>query len=188
MKRVDIAGQRFDRLVAIKVVGTKRYPSGQPRTIWLFRCDCGVEVEKTLRDVRRLDTKSCGCGRFGNPAANRLPDGEASFNGLFSRYRYSARIRGHSWGLSRDEFRVLTQGNCYYCGAAPSVGHLTHKSANGAYTYNGIDRVDNSSGYEKLNVVTCCSVCNRAKGDMSQEVFIAWVVRANSHLKGGSSE
>jgi len=177
----DITGQRFEKLVALRRIGKKTYPAGHARSIWLFRCDCGAEVEKTLTDVRRADTKSCGCGRFGKPAANRLADGEASFNGLYTRYRNSARIRHLAFGITKEQFAQLTSGDCHYGGQRPSAEHLTHKSAFGAYQYNGLDRVDNEQGYVPSNLVSCCSLCNRAKAVMSQAEFIQWIGKAYLH-------
>ena len=54
---IDISGQKFNRLTAIKPV--RKYKSGN--TIWLCRCDCGnfCEVEGSL--LRRGKQKSCGC-------------------------------------------------------------------------------------------------------------------------------
>ena len=54
---IDISGQKFNRLAAIKPV--RKYKSGN--TIWLCRCDCGnfCEVEGSL--LRRGKQKSCGC-------------------------------------------------------------------------------------------------------------------------------
>jgi hypothetical protein len=50
----DIAGQKFSRLTAIKKI--------KPGT-WMFRCDCGSEIEKQKVAVTRGNTKSCGCLR-----------------------------------------------------------------------------------------------------------------------------
>ena len=44
--------------------------------------------------------------------------------------------------------------------------------------YNGLDRVDNSRGYEPSNVVPCCRRCNRAKDDMSSQEFMKWLGQA----------
>jgi hypothetical protein len=59
---VDIAGQRFGSLVAIKQ--TKKTSSGN--YYWFFACDCGNTVErvatkvcKSARDGRRVSCKSC---------------------------------------------------------------------------------------------------------------------------------
>ena len=48
---------------------------------------------------------------------------------------------------------------------------------NGSYTYNGIDRLDNSLGYTLDNVVASCWDCNRAKQDLTVGDFLIWVLR-----------
>ena len=55
MKVVDITGQKFGKLTAIKKVGIKNNNS-----VWLCKCDCGCEKEITLSHLRQ-GTKSCGC-------------------------------------------------------------------------------------------------------------------------------
>lgn len=184
---VDITGERYGRLVALRKTHTKHYPSGQARAVWLFKCDCGNETEKTAFDVRRADTSSCGCAKFGKVPGNRLEKGEASFRGLMQRYKRSAKIRGHSWGLGEEEFRRITRESCAYCGASAAQEAVAHRSAFGAYAYNGVDRVDSRVGYEPGNVVPCCQTCNRAKGVMPAADFLAWVARAYAHQVNGGS-
>lgn len=61
-QRLDITGQRFGRLVAIRP--TKLYKRGKSNSYyWLFQCDCGQEKEILLASVTRKkdSTKSCGC-------------------------------------------------------------------------------------------------------------------------------
>lgn len=53
---LDLAGQRFGRLVALRDVGSLR-----AFRLWLFRCDCGAEIERTTADVRHGKVQSCGC-------------------------------------------------------------------------------------------------------------------------------
>lgn len=55
MKIVDVSGQRFGRLIAIKRNGT-RYGRGA----WLCKCDCGNEKTIALQHLKN-GTKSCGC-------------------------------------------------------------------------------------------------------------------------------
>lgn len=40
---------------------------------------------------------------------------------------------------------------------------------------NGIDRVDNTRGYEKGNVVPCCGTCNLLKGARTVDEFLAQI-------------
>lgn len=55
---VDITGQRYDRLVAVRQT-TERTQSGGVK--WLFRCDCGSEKVIAANSVRSGMVKSCGC-------------------------------------------------------------------------------------------------------------------------------
>lgn len=52
------------------------------------------------------------------------------------------------------------------------------------FVYNGIDRMDNSLGYISGNVVTCCQICNRAKGAMLLEDFMLWIKQLVTYRSG----
>lgn len=63
---IDIAGQRFGRLTAIKPVGKKR---------WLCRCDCGNFMTAIGSRLRAERVVSCGCFRRDNSRAKALRHG-----------------------------------------------------------------------------------------------------------------
>lgn len=52
MRRMNITGDRYERLVAVE---------RQTNGLWLFRCDCGSEIIRSIGQVRCGNTKSCGC-------------------------------------------------------------------------------------------------------------------------------
>ena len=56
----DITGQRFGRLTAIRFTKV-RQSNGNRSNYWLWRCDCGSEVELKTRHVKYGVTLSCGC-------------------------------------------------------------------------------------------------------------------------------
>lgn len=60
-KEIDITGKRFDHLVAIRRTDTYVPPCGMTVPIWLFRCDCGKEVEMNKHMVTSGSAVSCGC-------------------------------------------------------------------------------------------------------------------------------
>lgn len=60
MPKIDLAGQRFGRLVAIE---PNKERSATRYIVWRCQCDCGNEVCVTSRDLRSGDTRSCGCLR-----------------------------------------------------------------------------------------------------------------------------
>jgi len=57
MKKIDITGQRFGRLVVLHK--TRKRCCGH--IIWLCKCVCGKLVEVLSSDLRSGRTKSCGC-------------------------------------------------------------------------------------------------------------------------------
>lgn len=95
---------------------------------------------------------------------------------LYKRYKNSATTRGHSFQISTTTFKRLIKSNCLYCGVSPKQEH------NGLI-YNGIDRVDNSKGYDIENCIACCGICNRAKGTMSRSDYESYLTRIVNHLK-----
>lgn len=56
-KRLDVTGQRYGALVAIRPSELRHRNSVN----WLFKCDCGNEVIYPINSVRAGREKSCGC-------------------------------------------------------------------------------------------------------------------------------
>lgn len=69
---IDISGQRYGRLVAIK-----RAISLNRRTAWLFHCDCGTQPILQLERVRAGVTASCGCLRIDATRSRSMTHGHA---------------------------------------------------------------------------------------------------------------
>lgn len=53
---MDISGERYGSLVAIR-----RSDHQKTNTRWLFRCDCGSEVDRYMSVVRAGQIHNCGC-------------------------------------------------------------------------------------------------------------------------------
>jgi hypothetical protein len=58
-KAPDLTGQRFGKLVAVSIVGRNKFR----RVVWLWKCDCGNEIERPVANIVNGYTSSCGCGR-----------------------------------------------------------------------------------------------------------------------------
>ena len=61
MTGIDITGQRFGRLTAIKLIPKEERTWSNKERAWLCKCDCGNEIivrQRSLRSARM--TKSCG--------------------------------------------------------------------------------------------------------------------------------
>lgn len=60
-KFTDLIGQRFGRLVVMEKAETERKPSGQSKTMWFCKCDCGNETIVQASNLKNGNTRSCGC-------------------------------------------------------------------------------------------------------------------------------
>ena len=72
-----------------------------------------------------------------------------------------ASRRRKTFNISYEDFVKLIDMPCYYC-----RNELGKKSETGS----GLDRLDNSIGYEIGNVVSCCAFCNWLKGAVFNEL------------------
>lgn len=165
--QIDRVGHRYGNLTIEKRLEDKI----NGRIVYEARCDCGnlVNVWSFSNDPKKM-RKSCGCNKD-----SRLDLGRSNFNTLMNVYRRNAKRRGFEFSLSSDEFYNITISNCYYCDSPPSNIRNAGGKRNGAFIYNGIDRVNPSIGYIHSNVVPCCSRCNTAKMRMSKDEFFCWI-------------
>lgn len=108
----------------------------------------------------------------------RKATNELALTYLFNKYRRSARTRGIVFLLTRADMARLVSSPCVYCGRE-KTSVLTHhakawRTPDQVFHYSGVDRVDNTRGYEADNAVSCCWMCNRAKQSASVEEWDAW--------------
>lgn len=162
----DYSGLKVNNLTFVEYVKSKNRV-----TYWKFRCDCGNEIVVSVCSVLDGKTHSCGClRRMGR---------DAMVTRIFRQYRRGAISRGYNFALTKEQVSELIGSPCFYCGAESSNTFLNEKT-NEQFGYNGIDRVNNSIGYEVGNVVPCCRQCNWAKRDLSSSEFISWINRLHS--------
>lgn len=70
--------------------------------------------------------------------------------------------------LTDAEVKQLRENPCIYCGGKLPLYGL------------GLDRLDNSKGYERGNCVPCCTICNRIRGNnltFKEMKFIMFVLK-----------
>ena len=181
---VDRIGNIFGRLT---ILGLNRY-NKHNQAMWLCRCECGGQVIVPWHNLRWGGTRSCGCllqevrrSPKGPQRWRQIGNGVAARNVVVRLYMNGAARRNLSWGLTDKDLEALFKGCCHYCGCDPwQISQSSHYSGN--YVYNGIDRLDNSKGYEDGNVVSCCKVCNLCKGQMSELQFYAWLDKVHANL------
>jgi hypothetical protein len=175
MKRIDLSGQQFNNWTVLEHMSGKGYKC---------RCKCGTVKIVQRGNLTTGASRSCRqCSEFAVEIHNKLPEGEAGCNAVIASYKQSAKARGYSWQLSREESKILFSGDCVYCGIEPRQIHRRENMLNGQFIYNGIDRIDNSLGYIFSNCVSCCKTCNYMKRGSSFEEFKAHIYRIVEHLE-----
>lgn len=74
--------------------------------------------------------------------------------GHFAYVRRHVLYKGLTWLLTQPQYQQIIAQPCYYCTLQNDVKAGV-----------GLDRLDNTRGYELDNVVSCCKLCNYIRGD-----------------------
>lgn len=146
----------------------------------LYECSCGKTCVTDNSKVRTGKRKSCGCARkewLSGPGQKYNNDKklspeqkeQRSKEAVYRAYKHRADNKKNiKFELTFEEFCSYFDKSCVYCGETLSCEYE-------GFRYNGIDRIDNSLGYNKDNCVPCCQECNYQKSDYSVEQFLARV-------------
>jgi hypothetical protein len=143
MRRLDLAGQRFGRLIAVHLL-----PNDGDGPQWKCNCDCGGVIAVRTEYLRAGDTKSCGC--LVKIRLSVRTHGLSKI-GRGSAYNSWVNMKGRCLNPQNKEFsryggngitvceRWLKFENFYAdIGARPNPKH-------------SLDRIDNSRGYSPDN-------------------------------------
>ena len=187
MKAEKSLNHKFGKLVVIEILPSDKFKHKRA----LCRCDCGNEKIFTMNRLRNGEASSCGCFRKQTANdASEIAYRKGKENGRIknpvigsAKHVYNSRYKDGN--LSFDDFMIMSQRDCYYCGGAPSnvsnhyitrqKKYSEERISNGYFKYNGLDRIDNSKSHDLDNVVPCCIHCNKAKLDRDKEEFLFWV-------------
>jgi len=150
--QLDLTGQKFHFLTALR----PGHQSTSGNFYWWFRCDCGKEIEILPQNVKKIKngTKSCGC------LLKSKHHGKSWLHRMIYDYKKHAEKLNVKYELTENEFEILVNNSCYYCGGLPK---------------NGIDRVDPTKGYVLDNCVSCCKICNYMKRNLTKEQFLSHI-------------
>lgn len=164
-------GRKFGSLTVLKASGA----------VVEARCDCGGSWTGPGAHLRSKNTRSCSRTCSLSPAI--LPNNRAGRNSVWREYIRHAEERSLTWALSDERFdELIFAPTCYW---GDTCRRSVRKTKRGSVEYFGIDRLDNTRGYEPDNVVPCCALHNRMKMDTPVYEFIescAQVAAKRGHL------
>jgi hypothetical protein len=151
MRKIEITGQRFGRLVVLSFAG--RNKSGQ--LFWNCKCDCGVM--KIIRGsyLRTEHTRSCGCLHREIASKANLIHGEMQGHGgrWTKEYRAWCDMKARCLDPLRSNYknyggrgiRVCDRWLCSFENFLADIGRAPKPELT-------IDRIDNNGNYEPGNV------------------------------------
>ena len=136
-----------------------------------FVCDCGNKFSRALGNSVKSSTVQCLSCTNTRPFA-----GERH---IFKRIKSDAVRAGREFNLTLEFFVSMCHEPCHYCNRS-NINSANVPSKTGGFLiegfrYNGLDRVDNTLGYDEDNCVPCCVVCNRAKNAMPFDEFMEYI-------------
>jgi hypothetical protein len=149
MRKLNLSGEKYGRLLIVKEVEPFVYPSGRSVVRYLCRCDCGAKLIVRSFSLRSKYTKSCGCLRRETTAKNSTTHGQSkalseyrTWQGMKDRCHNSTNISYKWYGAKGvrvcDRWIHSFENFILDMGRKPSRTH-------------SIDRINPSGNYEPSN-------------------------------------
>ena len=137
MRKLDLAGKKFNRLTLIQVVGVNK----SKQRVWLCLCDCGKQHTASQAHITHNKVTSCGCyrkERATKHGMHRSPEWRAYGHAM---QRCKPNHSNHDHYFDRGITFKFSSFEQFYAevGPKPTLGHQ-------------LDRIDNDRGYEPGNV------------------------------------
>ncbi len=129
------------------------------------------QIKENQEEYLRRQADTMRQWRENNPdKVNKINErARNSISYSYEDYKQKCGRMRQEFKLSFEEFEAVVRAKCFYCGFCHERG------------FNGIDRVDSTKGYELINVVNCCSMCNYMKSALDIKTFIKRIIHILSY-------
>lgn len=156
VKRAELVGQRFGRLLVVAFAKTKKY-SRCAHAQWACHCNCGSKTVVTSGALLTGRIVSCGCYQRDRArevhTTHGLSGTSAYKRWCHDRYYGKARIMDAGWVPQMEEALYEQQPACVLCG---SEDHLS---------VDHVRPLSRGHGLYPGNAVILCRSCNSTKHD-----------------------
>lgn len=176
----DLTNKKFGLLTVIGV-SIKRTKCNARN--WDCICECGGKTTTQGYNLKRGNTKSCGCLNSEKNRGNKNPTwkgyGEISASKFFEYTRNAARRKLEFRITIQDLWEQFLKQNKQ---CAITKLPLTFPKTHGDRTATAsLDRIDNNKGYTKNNIQWLHKEINYMKSDLSVEDFIKYCKLVSSN-------
>ena len=146
MKKINLVGKKFNRWTVLSALPPKIQPSGQAKTIWLCRCECGTIKKVIAYGLTSAISKSCGCLMVEKIKTHGLSKHKiyTMFNHIIQRCTNKKNKHYKNYG-GRGISMCNEWINDYMC-------FYDFCIKNGWNEKLEIDRIDNNGNYEPRNI------------------------------------
>ena len=148
MKAIDLTGQRFGKLTAVAPT-RKRRSTGRSIRAWNCECDCGGHATVPTAELRRGETRSCGCLVSEGRAVKH---GHARKNARSELYGIWNGVKDRCFNPNSEKYkdyggRGITMCDAWVSDFSAFARHMGSRPSKG----HSIDRIDNYGNYEPGN-------------------------------------
>lgn len=116
------------------------------------------DTKRDLKDLTKRRRKDYGTSRAKYSLSLPLK---------YRSYLMRANQKSLNFELSVEEFELITNSPCCYCGSTSKIG---------------VDRAQSKEGYTVDNSRPCCTTCNMMKYTYSPDVFMSQIKKIHDHL------
>lgn len=175
----DLTGQKFGRLLVVKLDLEKSKSNKKQISYWKCICDCGKEKCIRTASLKNGHTQSCGC-LLRDRTRETLYKGNDYLSGtkICAIWKHAKNgnksLPDNKEILNKwiQEIGDAQSGICNSCGIKFNRCIFNTAKATGLEGAS-LDRIDSSNGYnDKNNLQLLCWECNEMKNDKSMEKHI----------------
>ena len=140
---INLAGQQFGRLIAIKRVGAKRGSA-----LWLCKCECGNTADVNARELNSGNTKSCGCIHKQQLAARNKTTAKHGYSDKERLYNIWHAMRQRCYDPNRKDYPNYGGRGITICSEWDDYKTFRNWALFSGYKNNlSIDRIDVNGNY-----------------------------------------